>query len=184
MESAVDKDQQFDALKAEVVRLFDAIQKIKSEIAAIKHPKSDFDHFNTVADQLQAIVGSTEMATNDIMEATEVILSATAEAEADGTSEDARKAALQRITDSTNHIFESCSFHDITGQRISKIVKTMNLIEGTLNSLVVLVGEQGLAALPMEVRKVDDTDVEGEPLHGPALGSEGFSQADIDKLFD
>lgn len=180
----MDKDQQYEALKNEVVRLFEAVQKIKAEIASIKHPKSDFDHFDTVADQLQAIVGNTENATEEIMASTESILNAVRDAET-AQDHDALQVALGEVAMSTNKIFEACSFQDITGQRISKIVKTMNLIEGTLNSLVVIVGEQALAALPTDVvKEVESSDKEGEPLHGPALEGEGISQADIDKLFD
>ena len=180
----MDKDQQYDALKNEVIRLFEAVQKIKSEIASIKHPKSEMDHFDTVADQLQAIVDNTESATNEIMESTEGILAGVRSAET-ASDNDTLQTALGEVVMSTNRIFEACSFQDITGQRISKIIKTMNLIEGTLNSLVVIVGEQALAALPTDVvKEVESNDKEGEPLHGPALEGEGISQADIDKLFD
>ena len=177
-------DFQLDALKVEVVRLFACIQKIKAELASIKHPLAQVDHFDTVADQLNAIVASTEGATHSIMEATEAILAGVAQAQ-EHPEAMALKPELFAIGNAANRIFESCAFHDITGQRISKIVRTMHLIEGTLNSLVVIMGEDALAALPTDVVKsVEKEDVDGSPLHGPALGNEGFSQADIDKLFD
>ncbi|MEO5335494.1 MAG: protein phosphatase CheZ [Magnetospirillum sp. WYHS-4] len=180
---AADTDRQLDALKVEVVRLFECIQKIKGELASIKHPMAQVDHFNTVADQLNAIVGSTEMATQSIMEATEAILTGVAQAQEHPES-GALKPELFGIANAANRIFESCAFHDITGQRISKIVRTMLLIEGTLNSLVVIMGENALAALPTNVVKtIEREDVDGSPLHGPALGSEGISQDEIDKLF-
>lgn len=179
----MNQDDQFEALKKEVVRLFESIQKIKAELASIKHPRAQVDHFNTVADQLTAIVGTTEMATQTIMEATEGILEAARHAEGHPEAQ-ALKPELFRITDAANRIFESCAFHDITGQRISKIIRTMHLIEGTLNSLVVIMGEDALAALPTDVVKsAEREDVDGSPLHGPALKGEGISQADIDKLF-
>lgn len=179
----MDRDQQLDSLKAEILRLFELIQKIKQEIASIKHPKASTDHFNTVADQLNAIVGTTEMATQDIMEATEAIQNAAAEVRSHPEAA-AFAESLGKINDATGRIFESCSFHDLTGQRISRIVRTMNAIEGTLNQLVVIVGEQGLAALPLAEKKVEQEDECGTPLHGPALEGQGFSQEDIDKLFD
>ena len=177
----MDKEAQFESLKQEIVRLFDYVQRIKLEIASVKHPLSSVDHFDSVADQLEAIVISTEAATNTIMEAAESIQDTSNEL-----NQTFEYAGAKRYFDDigygVNSIFEACSFQDITGQRISKIIKTMTLIEGTLNSLVSIIGEQGLAELPI----AEDAGLpEGEaPLDGPALEGEGVSQADIDKLFD
>lgn len=175
--------QQYVILKKEVVHLFEHLQKIKKEVASIKHPHSKMDHFNTVADQLSAIVSATEDATETIMEAAEGVNKITGELR----EEIKYKGAVDtfdRITDKTNLIFEACSFQDITGQRISKIVKEMNLIEGTLNSLVVILGENGLEALPLEEKVIDNGSGDDIDMHGPDLNGQGVSQDDIDKLFD
>ena len=58
----------------------------------------------------------------------------------------------------------------------------MNLLEGTLSSLVVIIGKDSIAALPIKPEKTKDGEV---PMDGPALkGEESVSQADIDALFD
>ncbi len=60
-----------EALKHELVGLFQYIRRVRQEIAAVLRP-ADGDHrFDSMADQLDAIVGATEEATNTIMEAME-----------------------------------------------------------------------------------------------------------------
>lgn len=178
-----DKDFQYEALQSEIVKLFGHIQKVKEEIASIKHPQANIDHFATIADKLDAIVETTEKATSDIMEATEAILDLVNKAHVMVSGGEVGKI-FNDITDCANHIFEACSFHDLTGQRISKIVRTMNLIEGSLNSMVVIVGEKAIAALPVTVKDIDATQNGDAPMHGPQREGHGVSQADIDKLFD
>lgn len=173
---------QYDELSRQIVQLYEYMERIKAEIATVKHPNAPVDHFNKAADQLDAIVQATEDATNTIMEATEesaaLALSLRDRIRIDEVDDD-----LDKIIENSNKVFEACTFQDITGQRISKIVKTMNLLEGTLSSLVVIIGKDSIAALPVaEVDKPADGEVSME---GPALeGEESVSQAEIDALFD
>ncbi len=70
-----------DALKHELVGLFQyirrvrheiaAILRVRHEIAAILRPTDDDNQFDSMADQLDVIAGATEEATNTIMEAME-----------------------------------------------------------------------------------------------------------------
>lgn len=62
--------------------------------------------------ELDAIVQATEDATNTIMNAAEEIMGA-------DLSDEGGQASVQ---DAVMRIFEACSFQDITGQRISKVV--------------------------------------------------------------
>lgn len=177
---------QMDVLAEQIHHLVSYITKIKQELAAIKHPKSSVDHFNTVAEQLNTICETTEEATNTIMESAETILTVVDDLSANVKYPEAQKSC-HAIMDSTNKIFESCSFHDLTGQRISKIVRIMNRLEGTLDSLVQIVGPKGLEAMPMnsdetieDVIGMKDGDI---AMHGPQTMNEAVSQDDIDALF-
>lgn len=174
--------KQYEELSRQVVQLYEYMERIKEEIAAVKHPDAPVDHFNKVADQLNAIVQATEDATNSIMEATEET-GAIAEEIKRLVDDEKVNERLDRIIANSNSVFEACTFQDITGQRISKIVTTMNLLEGTLSSLVVIIGKDGIAALPVKEEHVsNDGDA---PLDGPALeGEESVSQDDIDAMFD
>jgi len=173
---------QYDELSRQIVQLYEYMERIKSEVAAVKHPNAPIDHFNKAADQLNAIVEATENATNTIMEATEAT-SSIAESLKDRIRIAEVSDDLDKIIENSNHVFEACTFQDITGQRIGKIVKTMNLLEGTLSSLVVIIGKDSIAALPV---RVDEDPKDGEvSMDGPALdGEESVSQADIDAMFD
>lgn len=172
--------EQYEELSRQIVQLYEYMQRIKEELAHVKHPNANIDHFNKAADQLDAIVQATEDATNTIMEATE---------STSNIIEDLKKKILvdevsekfDKIVDNSNLVFEACSFQDITGQRISKIVKTMNLLEGALSSMVVIIGKDSIAALPVIEEEAESDDV---PMDGPALDGEGVSQAEIDALFD
>jgi chemotaxis protein CheZ len=59
------------ALKKEFLRLFSYLQRIRKELSTIRAPSANEDQFLKMADQLDAIVESTEEATNTIMEAME-----------------------------------------------------------------------------------------------------------------
>ena len=175
-------DSQKQALEREIVGLFDNIQRIKHELASIKHPKRDQDMIGSVADQLSAIADETTEAANEIMSATEAINAVNQELMKQVKFGGARNY-FQKIDGGVGRIFEACSFHDITGQRLSRIVRTINAIEGALNSLVVIVGRDSIAALPVETEALSKMDGDIE-LAGPQLAEQGMSQDDIDKLFD
>ena len=76
------------------------------------------------------------------------------------------------------NIYEACSFQDITGQRVSKVVKTFHTIEEKIDHLVSVLGIKAK-------RYIDEDDEhEGDDrfINGPALPPEAISQEDIDKL--
>lgn len=170
-------DPQKQALEREIVGLFKNIQRIKQELASIKHPNAEQDLLGSAADQLNAIAGETADATHTIMQAAEAI---------DAVNQDllqqikfgGARPYFHTIADNVSRIYEACIFHNITGQRLAKIVRTINAIEGTLNSLVVIVGEDSIAALPADTRTL------GTARDGPALAGEGLSQDAVDKLLD
>lgn len=89
------------------------------------------------------------------------------------------------VNDSVMRIFEACSFRDITGQRISKVVETFNHIEMRLNDVSKLIesmsGESGTV-------KCEETASERRKrelmLNGPQLKGEGSDQDEIDAMFN
>ncbi len=167
-------------LVAEVMALFASMQNFRRELAAIGHPKLKDDRFATIAEQLDAIVEATEDATNTIMDAIEQISDMILERR-----EDLDKAGLggwaDEIEKRFQKMFEACSFQDITGQRISKVVDEVKFLNDRLASMVEIWGPEGLSREPVP----DPGKARaGERLDGPALKGRGASQDDIDKLFD
>ena len=79
----------------------------------------------------------------------------------------------------TTRIYEACSFQDITGQRITKVVTTLKAIEGKIAQIIGTFGRAGSIA-SADLRKA--THPEAELLNGPQLPANAMDQSDIDKL--
>ena len=174
-------DPDFDVLKAEVEQLFASMQNFRLELAAARPADADEDRFETMAEQLAAIVQATEDATNTILLSAEGISDLiAAHREAVASSGDA--AWLGELDDKINAMFEACAFQDITGQRITKVLGALKFIEERINAMADLWGRKGLSDAPVRAGK-DDRPA-GERLEGPALEGEGTSQDEIDKMFD
>jgi len=177
----VTSHDQLSALQNQILELFKNIQKVKQELASIKHPDAGDDLLGSAADQLQAITNETGKATDDILAATEAIQSVNDNLKKEIKFGGARPH-FDEISENINRILEACVYHDITGQRLSRIVRTINAVEGGLNSLVFAVGKDGFSALPV-------TDINtlhqqhGRTMEGPSLDPDGNSQHEVDEIF-
>jgi chemotaxis protein CheZ len=83
-----------------------------------------------------------------------------------------------RLQDATTRIYEACSFQDITGQRITKVVATLKTIESKVAQIVATFGG-GERAAPLEVAAESD---ETALLNGPQHPTIAMDQSDIDRL--
>lgn len=162
-------------LYTEFRSLSEYIQRARSEISELRPNNLKQERIPRAGLELEAIVASTEEATGTIMDAAEEIMSADPAAEGYG---DAVNEACMRI-------FEACSFQDITGQRITKVVATLTYIEERLHGLQEAWGPdiadaEGEAPLP---GKENDARPDKDLLNGPALDGEGILQDQVDDLF-
>jgi len=183
-------------LKKELVGLFGHIQRIRKELATLDPHTSGEDHFSSMTDQLDAIIDATENATNAIMENAEEIDNSVQKLRPKVTDEEAG-SILDGVVERVNHMFEACSFQDITGQRITKVVNSLKFVEERVNRVIVMWGKDELQKVVGELEEERAAmKTKGDPdkglLNGPALPGEGidqhhvdrlFSQDDIDKLF-
>lgn len=168
-------------LKSEFQGLLLYIQRVRQEIAAIRNPHEEDHQFGSMGEQLDAIVKTTEQATTTIMEAMENNDDAVDALRAQ-LSDPAQIALLDKISQNGMDVFEACSFQDITGQRVNKVVKSITYVEQRVEALVKVWGESELADVEVEPA-AEKTEVEAL-LNGPQLEGEGLSQDDIDSLFD
>jgi len=175
-------ESQHKALQREILGLYENIQKFKEELASVSHPHAEDDLIGTAADQLAAISEETTDAAEAITAAAEAIDRVNSELLSQIKFGGARPM-FNEIGDNVRRIYEACVMHDITGQRLAKVVKTINAIEGALNSLVVIVGKDAIAALPTYDHGIHGRD-DGVTPAGPQSEGEGMSQDDIDDLFD
>ncbi|MFT6558094.1 protein phosphatase CheZ [Sneathiella sp.] len=148
--------------------LVDFIVSARSEISQIRPNDLKSDKLPRAGKELDAIVLATESATDTIMSAAERIMSA-------GVVE------ANVVNDACMEIFEACSFQDITGQRISKVVSTLEYIEQYLDRLTTAWGHRKDA--PPETPPSEEQDDEAGLLNGPALAGEGIDQQYVDDMF-
>jgi chemotaxis protein CheZ len=155
------------------------IERTKTEIAALRPETIHNEHIPQATDELGAIVSATETATNEIMEAAESI-----EAVAEQLGGDRSEA----LVGATTRIYEACSFQDITGQRIRKVVTALKEIESKVAALIGMVAPKNAApaadAAPADAGAPESPHEEAHLLNGPQLPGEGHNQAAIDALFD
>lgn len=170
-----------EALKKELTGLFQYMTRVREEIAAISRPADEEHRFEKMSDQLDAIVETTKTATDQIMqtvEQNEVLLNELRES----LSDEAQLAKLDEISASNMGLFEACSFQDLTGQRITKVVQSLTYVEDKVDNLIQAWGKEELEKIEVkpEVDKTEDELL----LHGPQREGEAISQSEIDALFD
>jgi chemotaxis protein CheZ len=176
--------EQCEKLKVELDLIHDAIHRTKREIAVLHGKSFDGNEMAKVTGELGAVVGGTEQATQQILEAAESIDQA-ASALAKVTSPDQQKILSEEIQERVVSIFEACNFQDLTGQRISKVMATMKFIENHITIMMDIWG--GVDAIRAHAPPIaDDREGNARLLNGPKLdGDVGHaSQNDIDALFE
>jgi chemotaxis protein CheZ len=145
------------------------IHVTREEIGALKLSDSG-DFLSSTADELEEVVEETARAANEIMAAAEAI-----EAVAAGTDPKTREA----LQAATTRIYEASAFQDITGQRITKVVRAFQHIETRIEALAQACGEALSQSGTREPLKGD-----AALLNGPQLSRAAATQSEIDSLFD
>ena len=176
--------EQCEKLKVELDLIHDAINRTKREIAVLHGKSFDGQEMAKVNGELGAVVGGTEQATQQILEAAESIDQA-ASALSKVSSPEQQKLLSEEIQERVISIFEACNFQDLTGQRITKVMATMRFIEQHINTMMEIWG--GVDAIKAHAPPIVDTrEGDAKLLNGPKLdGDPGHaSQDDIDALFD
>ncbi len=158
----------------EFAELSNYIDQARKDIASLQPADINGKHIPRAGRELEAIAESTEEATNTIMEAAEEIMAA------DTSDPDAYQ---ELVGGAVMRIFEACSFQDITGQRISKVVETFTYIETRLGSVAKLIeGVEGLSPDNAQTETAADRRKRELLLNGPQMKGDGKDQSEIDAL--
>jgi chemotaxis protein CheZ len=167
-----------DLLRAEIEQLSDTIYLTLTEVATLRHPMMDDDRVLAAVDELDAIVAATEVATDDILTATEALDALGAKL----TQGDvAPAAAADAIAAQTTAIYQASNFQDITGQRIAKVMGLLRDIDVRVMAMIQLLSKQtDLASLPLPAKREGDAAL----VNGPQSAAHALVQNDIDSLFD
>ena len=140
------------------------IRQTRADMSSIVSAKAGREHIEGANLELDEVIKATEEASNRIMDAAEKIQSLAA----------GNSAIAAQVTE----LFEACSFQDITGQRIRKVLGLLADIEKGIQHLVTTTDDNmGTKKPKMAAEK------EKELLRGPQLSKDKPSQDDIDKLF-
>ena len=165
-----------NAVYRELREIAGYIESLKREIGALKANEIKTTRIPAAGQELSAVCKATEAATNTIMECAETIMAA------DNGDAVAYKALVE---EKMMIIFEACSFQDITGQRISKVVETLQLIDERVSrfSKAISARESAGATTDTERTRMREERAQRLLLNGPQLGGPETSQSEVDAMF-
>lgn len=174
--------QQIDQIQTEIADISGRIKATKVEMAALRHPLAGEDKFQQASEELTAVVSATEAATNTIMACSEELEEVIHELRA-SMPEGYQSDRVNDMQEIIVRIYEACNFQDLTGQRITKVVRALSFIEERVDAMMGVWNRREFEAMPLPpsvTKKDGDLD-----LHGPSPEElpGNISQSDIDALF-
>ena len=170
------------AARIEIAQMVRMIGRAKIEIASIKHPSENDDRMQLAASELDAIVVATEASTEDVLGASEQIEIYMRKITALHPDDQELDTLGDQVGNEIIKIFEACNFQDITGQRTTRVIKTIRFIEAKILALINIWGVDAFLDLPVHNQPVADGD--DALMNGPQRGNEGITQDEINALFD
>ena len=160
------------AVHRELREIADYIKAMKDEVAGLQFNELKHTRIPAAGQELDAIVKATEAASNTIMECAEAVLAA-----------DARDPAFKVMVDQQMLIvFEACSFQDITGQRVAKVIETLAHIEARVSRFTEALRTRDTGHFVSAEERAGAERKERLMLHGPQLDGGGIGQSDVDRL--
>ncbi|WP_068085766.1 protein phosphatase CheZ [Polycladidibacter stylochi] len=182
---------ELDSFRLYIYEMHEAIERTKAEIAKVKTKSGETATFTTASNELDAIVSSTETATQTILEASEIIQESIWTLRDTNADPDLCETIDNKATD----ILMACSFQDLTGQRIQKVVNALYYLEERINKMIgiwaVDLSEFGITVPKSkeedeieEPSAFEDTRPDAHLLNGPQLEGKGVAQDAIDALFE
>ena len=166
--SALD-DTQKQPLIGVLRYISDYIGSTRSEIRALVPLGKDGAALTSPIDELEEVIAETAGAAGSIMTAAETI-----EAIAAKLSPPVSDELLAAVTS----IYEASAFQDITGQRITKVVRAIQNVEARIEALMRFCNG------PLQQDECATQDGADGLLNGPQLQKTASSQSDIDRLFE
>jgi chemotaxis protein CheZ len=150
------------------------IETMKSEIGVFQVNDLKESRIPAAGEELDAIIKATEDATNTIMTSAEALMAA-------DTKDPKAYEAL--VNDHVMKIFEACSFQDITGQRVAKVVETLQMIEARVGRFAEAVNAKDVAGFLDDQEASRAKRKEKLMLNGPQLAGHAIDQKKVDDMF-
>ncbi|HEY6257124.1 MAG TPA: chemotaxis protein [Xanthobacteraceae bacterium] len=171
-------------LKSETDSIHRAISRTMEELASLQFGAFSEAGEGRASRELDAVVNSTERATQQILEAVEAIDEAANTLSASLRHEQ-EQALASDIRDHVVRIFEACNFQDLSGQRIGKVLATLKFVEDRVARMLEIWGGRDALKDYTAAVVVAPGNGENKLLAGPKLdGDPGhLSQHEIDSMF-
>lgn len=156
---------------SELKRVKNSLSEIKGELDSQAGQETDtFDILPLSVKDLSDVLKILETSTNGILDNAEILQKQMTS----GASETEKMESISKIC-------ESCNFQDLTGQRITRVIKNLERFEfTTLTLFKLLVGNE---MLEKKTDKNSLTYNNANLMNGPEVLDKASSQDDIDKLF-
>ena len=156
-------EREHAALLGELRGLAACINRARTDLAVLGANDIVDRHVPAAADELDAIISHTAAATSTILDECEHLEQAVAGWEGQAV-----------VSAATARIYEACSFQDITGQRVAKVVQTLQLVEARLDGVLRVFGRaDAIAAQPAAPVVL---------LNGPQRPADAMDQGAVDAL--
>jgi len=157
--------------RLDLVDMANAIARTKTEIASIK-PVAGTGKIGVATNELDAIVETTELAASEILTAVERIQEIAWTLREQG----ADPVVCDLLDAQASEAYTACSFHDLTGQRIRRVIDVIRFLEARIDAMIRIWRIEALVA--PEAGAADQDPL----LNGPARAGEGLAQSEIDDL--
>lgn len=165
--------QAMQRMKQECQELYRVILLARCHIAQLRDPAVCEEALPKASEDMSETLRMTEEATDTIMSAAEEMMAL------DLSDPD---VAETQVMNGCIRIIEACSFQDITGQRISNVMKTLNIVESRLAHIEEAWGDIGGALVGEEISAIEERLGDEALLNGPSLPGEGLEQDQADQL--
>lgn len=159
------------SIHSEFVYIADYIARTRTEISKLRPNDIKEQRIPTAGAELEAVVTDTERATESIMHEAETLL---------GAKPDDLDSYKAQVDDAMMRIIEACSFQDLSGQRVSKVVESLRHVEKRVSRFAATMGVHDAEADEDEVAEAERK--KKLHLNGPAIGGPEVKQDAIDEM--
>lgn len=159
------------SIHKEFVYIADYIARTRSEISQLRPNDIKEQRIPTAGAELEAVVTDTERATESIMAEAEALLDS---------KPDDLAAYKAQVDDAMMRVIEACSFQDLSGQRVSKVVESLRHVEKRVSRFAATMGVQDAEADEEELAETERK--KKLHLNGPAIGGPEVGQDAVDEL--
>ncbi|MGJ8529530.1 protein phosphatase CheZ [Maritalea sp.] len=157
----------------ELKDMLDSIEELRGDLSKVGADDIFSRRIPEMGRELSAIVSATEVATNTIMNIAEKVV------EADKSDP---AAYAKSVEQHMMAIFEACTFQDLTGQRVTRVIQTVEVIEQRIELLCHMIESNQITTVASTVSDSEKRN-QSRLVRGPANEGEGINQDTVDAMF-